>query len=419
VDANRGRRWPTVDLTGSYTRLDDPVTMSPSQLFSSMPVGEDLNGLFANLGNLLGIPAGTIDQAFTSTIAEDDIWNASLRALWPLFTGGKISAAVDIAEAQRLEAEFQLRMAEQVKFEELARYYFGVVLARRVLETRQEVQEGLAKHLEHAAKLEEQGQVAHVERLQAEASYDRARVECRKARRDFEIAGLALSRIVQVDSTVEPASSLFINSELPPVEAFVDSTLAQYPGLGILDAKRKQAEGLMSVHKGDYYPTVFAFGNYSLYENDDLTGQLAPDWLVGVGVKVPLISPTGRKNNISAARSSVVQVEYLRSKAVRDLRLLVEKTYREASQALEEYQGLGSSLALAQENVRLRDIAFSQGLSTSLDVIDGRLFLAGIQTQRWLAAYKYVLSLSRLLAVSGQQEDFPLFQNSNSIGKES
>ena len=104
---------------------------------------------------------------------------------------------------------------------------------------------------------------------------------------------------------------------------------------------------------------------------------------------------------------------------MRDLRLLVEKTYREASQALEEYQGLGSSLALAQENARLRDIAFSQGLSTSLDVIDGRLFLAGIQTQRWLAAYKYVLSLSRLLAVSGQQEDFPLFQNSNSIGKES
>ena len=98
------------------------------------------------------------------------------------------------------------------------------------------------------------------------------------------------------------------------------------------------------------------------------------------------------------------------------LQLLVEKTYREAQQSLEEYEGLGTSLALAQENVRLREIAFSQGLSTSLDVIDGQLFLAGVKTQRWLAAYRYVLSLARLLAVSGGQDDFVSFQNSNSIG---
>ncbi len=418
VDANKGRRLPTVDLTGSYTRLNDPVTLAPSDLLASMPGGSELDGVFNELGNLMGIPAGAVDHALTSTLMEDDVWNASLRALWPLFTGGRISAAVNIAEAQQQEAEFRLRMQEQVKFEELAKYYFGVVLAGRVLETRIEVQDGLAEHLDHAVKLEEQGQVARVERLQAAASYDRAQVERRKAERDLEIATLALTRIVRAESQVSPISGLFTNSQLPAEESFVDSTLSQYPGLGVLDAKRRQADGLIKVNQGDYYPGVFVFGNFTLYKGDDLVDLMAPDWLVGVGVNVPLVSPTGRRNRVGAARSAVVQVDHLRSQAEHDLQLLVEKTYREALQSLEEFEGLATSLELAQENVRLREIAFSQGLSTSLDVIDGQLFLAGVKTQRWVASYRYVLSLARLLAISGGKNDFATFQNSNSIGME-
>lgn len=416
VDANRGRRLPTLDLTGSYTRLDEPVTLGPADLLESMPIGEDLGAVFDQLGNLMGIPAGTVDAAMTSTLMDDDVWKSSLRALWPLFTGGRISAAVSIAEAQQQEAEFRLLMQEQVKFEELAKYYFGVVLAQRVLETRIEVQDGLAKHLEHAVKMEEQGQVARVERLQAAASFDRAQVQRRKAERDFEIAALALTRIVRAESEVNPISGLFTNSRLPAEESFVDSTLAQYPGLGVLDAKRRQAKGLIKVNQGSYYPNVFAFGNYTLYEGDDLAGKTAPHWLVGVGINIPLVSPSGRRDRVGAARSAVVQVDHLRSQAEHDLELLVEKTYREALQSLEEFEGLATSLELARENVRLREIAFSQGLSTSLDVIDGQLFLAGVKTQRWVAAYRYVLSLARLLAISGDMGDFSSFQNSNSIG---
>ncbi len=418
IDANRGMRLPSLDLTGSYTRLDDPVTLGPADLLASMPVGDDLDAIFTQLGGIFGIPPGSVDRALTSTILDDDIWHASLRALWPLFTGGRISAAVGIAEAQHQEAEFRLLMQQQVKFEELAKYYFGVVLAGRVLETRADVAEGLAKHLEHAEKMEEQGQVARVERLQAAASYDRAKVELRKAESNLEIATLALTRIVQSETQISPISGLFTNSELPTEESFVDSTLAQYPGLGVLDAKRRQASGLIKVHQGEYYPGVFAFGNYTLYEGDELADKMAPDWMVGVGVNIPLISPSGRRDRVGAARSAVVQVDHLKIQAEHDLQLLVEKTYREAKQALEEYDGLATSLELARENVRLREIAFSQGLSTSLDVIDGQLFLAGVKTQRWVASYRYVLSLARLLAISGGKDDFSTFQNSNSIGME-
>ncbi|PJG59601.1 TolC family protein, partial [Aeromonas cavernicola] len=80
------------------------------------------------------------------------------------------------------------------------------------------------------------------------------------------------------------------------------------------------------------------------------------------------------------------------------------------AQGLEEYQSLASTQALAQETVRLRDNAFGQGLSTSLDVVDARTQLAGVKTQRAAAAYQYVVSLARLLALSGQIERFKQYQ---------
>ncbi|MDW2083939.1 TolC family protein, partial [Vibrio sp. 1640] len=178
-----------------------------------------------------------------------------------------------------------------------------------------------------------QGQIARVERLQAEASLDKAKVETRKAASDLSIAQAALGKLLAQEDSVEPAETLFINDNLPPLSAFIDQTLLTYPGLDILDAKHKQASSLIKAEKGKYYPEVYLYGDYSLYEDDSLASQMKPDWLVGVGVNIPLIESTGRSEKVKAAQSVVSQVDALKSQAKQDLSLLVQKTYLEAQQA--------------------------------------------------------------------------------------
>ncbi|MDF5257332.1 TolC family protein, partial [Vibrio parahaemolyticus] len=196
----------------------------------------------------------------TSTITERDIFSSSIRAIWPIFTGGRISAAQSAAEGKTDEAKSQLLMEQQARFEDLSKYYFSVVLAKEVLATRQAVEAGLKKHRDFAIKLEEQGQIAHVERLQAEASLDKASVETRKAASDLSIAQAALGKLLAQDDAVEPAESLFINDSLPPLSAFVDQTLLTYPGLELLSAKHQQASSLIKAEKGKYYPEVYLYG---------------------------------------------------------------------------------------------------------------------------------------------------------------
>ena len=392
---------PSISVGANFTRLDNDVTLSGQQIMEST-------------GQTVPLPAALLSSigSITSTVTERDIFSSSIRAVWPIFTGGRISAAQDAAIGKKEEAQSQLAMETQARYEDLAKYYYSVVLAQQVLETRSSVEAGLTKHRDNALKLEQQGQIAHVESLQAEASLDKAAVERKKAQKDLDIAQNALTEILGQTTLVEPDGELFVNQSLPSMDAFVEQTLNTYPGLDLLDAKEKQASSLINAEKGKYYPEVYLYGDYSLYEDDSLASQMKPDWLVGIGVSVPLIENTGRSDQIKAAHSAVSQVKYLKAQARQDLQVLVKKTYLEAEQALEEVTGLNSSLNLAQENLKLRQKAFTQGLSTSLDVVDAELYLASVKTQQYVASFNYLISLNKLLALTSEMNTFDNYKKS-------
>ncbi|BCK03273.1 TolC family protein [Vibrio cholerae] len=408
-DATQNLNLPSVSVGANFIRLDQDVTLSGKQILDSS--GGIDPSLMAHLPADI-LPLVTHLGAAKSTITERDIFTSSIRAIWPIFTGGRITAAQDAAAGKEDEAQSQLAMEIQARYEDLAKYYFSVVLAKEVLATRIAVEEGLTQHRDNALKLEQQGQIAHVERLQADASLDKAKVERKKAQKTLDIAQSALTQILGATETVEPSGMLFINTSLPPMHAFIEQTLNTYPGLSLLDAKEKQASSLIKAEQGKYYPEVYLYGDYSLHEDDSLASQMKPDWLVGVGVNIPLIENTGRSEQVKAANSAVNQVRYLKAQAKQDLSVLVEKTYLEAEQALEEVTGLNSSLNLAQENLRLRQKAFSQGLSTSVDVVDAELYLASIRTQQSLASFNYLISLNKLLALSSEMSSFSTYHQS-------
>ncbi len=413
AEAATALNLPQIDLQGNYTRLEKPVELD---LMDLNPIASNKQSPLLNspvVQQLIQQLGGA--SAFVTPFTEQDVVTSSVQALWPLYAGGRIDSAQSIRRAQIDEAQQQFSLKQQAAFETLTQRYYGLVLARHVVVTRQKLEQALVRHLEQARKLEAQGQIAAVERLSAESAAAKAHVETLAAQRQAEIAELALANLVQQSASFEPSQPLFIHSQLPPADEFVRQTLAAHPGLKLLAAKQHQADGLLTLEQGKRLPELFLFGNYSLYEQDTLAAKMAPDWLVGVGVKVPLVSRDGLSDTVQAATTTQVQVKQLLAQLRQDLRLLVEKSWREADLAREQYQALAVTEQLAQENVRLREQAFRQGLGTSLDVEDAQSKLAGVLTQRQAAAYQYVVCLARLLALSGRQNEFSHYQQRNRI----
>lgn len=65
---------------------------------------------------------------------------------------------------------------------------------------------------------------------------------------------------------------------------------------------------------------------------------MKPDWLVGIGVNVPLIDTSGRSDKVAAAHSAVSQVQFLKSQAKQDLTVLVQKPIWKQTKQLKRFK---------------------------------------------------------------------------------
>nr|WP_157608374.1 TolC family protein [Shewanella amazonensis] len=398
-DAGEDMNLPELSLNGSYTRLEKPLEMDLRDLNPMASLDP------ASLPPALGAALGSIPgELFITPFTEQDIFRASLSAMWPIYTGGRISAAQGIHEALLAEEEQQRELTRRELFTTLVDRYYGVMVAAELVRTQDKLVASLEKHVDHARKLEAHGQIAKVERLNAEVALDNARVQASSSRRQYEMTNIALKSLLKKAET--PSSGLFIALSEPSLPQLAELTQKSHPALKLLDAKETQANGLIEVERGAYKPTVFLYGNYTLYEDDSLFAKMEPDWMLGVGFKMPLLSRDGRSGKVEAAHSALLQARHTKAQTREDLSLLLEQSFRQLRQAEEEYRALDSSRALAMENLRLRELAFNQGMSTSIERVDAELKLTAVDTQQLGAKFRYVQAYARLMAISGQLDEF-------------
>ena len=157
VGAARGLAWPKLEASAQYTRIDEPIVIDLD------PIRQVILSLHPN------VPAAMLPP-FSVTAQDDTFWKADVRASWPVYTGGKITAAQEAARAELRSAEAGERATGETLASELARRYFALRLASRARTLRAEVVAAIGQHLRHARRLEEEGMIARAERLHAEVA---------------------------------------------------------------------------------------------------------------------------------------------------------------------------------------------------------------------------------------------------------
>jgi len=324
----------------------------------------------------------------------------------PIYTGGRIPAAQQAAAASLRKAEAERDMVSQSVSVQLVQTYFGVQLAVRAAAVRAQALEGLQGHLDHTVALQRQGFATKAQRYQATVSRDQAERERQKAVSDLATAREALSNLLHTDEPIIPTTGLFvICTPLASVEEFQREALAHHPQLAALNAVQDEAAQSVRARQAELKPQAYAFSQYDLYKHDALLTE--SNWAFGVGLQYLVFTGNGRRDRVTAARE-----QYDRAGAtIRDtkerLETAVAKAWNDLETARQTFLLLESSIASAEENVRLQDLSFREGQATSLDVIDARLGLARAQIERSQSAYQFDLALAQLLELSGQADRFP------------
>lgn len=328
-----------------------------------------------------------------------------LTTVLPLYTGGQIPAAQAAAAAAVRGADAERAQQSQALTSQLVEAYFGQVLAAQAVAVRREVRDGLERHLTHAEALEREGFATRAQRLQAAVARDAGEREYRKAVHDRDAAAAALSLMLRSGAPVAPTTPLFVSGAPPePLEAFTAAALERHPQLAQLRALDEQAGEGVRAQRAALKPQVFLFGQYDLYRDDALLTDT--DWAFGVGLRYTLLSGSDRPRRIGAARAQQAQAQAALREARNRISIGVAGAWNALETARQQYLLLDSGIEQAREHLRLQELSFREGQSTSLDVIDARLGLGGALLERAQAAYEYAVALARLLELSGQSARF-------------
>lgn len=414
-----GLSRPTVSLDAQLIRYRKTFDLSLSDALNraQSDLGAAIPGLISDLPGVPGDVLNAVGQRLEAALPEifaalphdirlqvdDTTFRPTVTALQPIYTGGAIpalrraaAANVDLAEARRQEA---LNL-ESVN---LARAYFGQVLAAEALKIALETRDGFDLHLRNARRMEEEGMLSRAQTLQVEVARDAAQRQLNRAELEHENAVASLARVADVEAGVTPTTPLFVNRDpIGPAAVFLDSASQSNSRLIQAQAGRDLAEAGADLAASRMKPSVYAFGTYNMNPDDALPTE--PDWAFGLGARYTLMSSLDRRRMLGAARAQASAAGEVERQARDDARLLVTRAYNQVELARRQFLTMDSSLAAARENLRVQEVGFREGEATAASVIDARNLLGTARLQRAAAAYEYDLSLSALLAAAGSDQ---------------
>lgn len=403
-----GLYFPQIGVTGAYAFMSDDIAIDLNPVKNQLGevAGALLPVLPPNLQKpVAGILTGLQGKDMRMVLQDDNFGVVGANLKMPIFTGGKITAANNASRIKQKEAIAKGDQNKYALVSELVERYYGLSLSKQVVLLREQVLEGMKKHLADAIALEENGMIARGERLHAQSYEADAVKEYTNAKLFERTLNTALATTLnQEGESYLPVSSLFMVTDLEDVNYFKQLAVSNNPLVRQVQLKQDLAKEGVRLQRSEFMPQVAVMGVVDLY-NHQLT-HYAPKWAIGAGVKLNIFDGLHREHKYSAAKSTVKQAKAYGEKAENDIQALVEKLYNSLQSSAQQIPALNTSLEFAKEYLRIKEEAFREGSATSSDVVDARLHLAKIQTERLQAAYNYDAMLAKLLEACGQSERF-------------
>ncbi|MBN3859963.1 TolC family protein [Neisseriaceae bacterium PsAf] len=329
--------------------------------------------------------------------------------VWPVYTGGLITAVKNISEAKVEEMNANDLQTYSDTHRTLVERYFGSQLLRQVMQLRQDAVKAIAHHDYTAKRMMEEGLISKVERLQASVALEDAKRNAEKAINDSQLADLALQKMLLRNYPVQTKTPLFVHKEaLSGSDYFATIALEKHPGLALVKAKKDQAKGLKKASDSRWKPNLAVVGYHELDNHK-------ANKMIGVNASWTLYSSISRSKMQKSAQQKIVQAELTEQQARDDIALLIEKNWREVENARETFFALQSNLDVANEYLRLRTRGLQEGINTMSDLIDAEVNLEKAKTERLKAAYDYIIALNELATSTGQPELFEEFLKTSDI----
>ena len=382
-DQAKAAYLPSIDFVGGYMynqkniSLIEEDALLPTKTFNPATGSYDFNLL---MDPSTGKPVMVNGQVVPTQVAllpkeamTYDIHNVCAGALTltqPVYMGGKIKAMNDITRyAEALATTMRNKAVEDVVYQVDAAYWQVVSLKAKERLARSYV--NLLDTLNHNVEvMVREGIATKADALSVAVKLNEANVDMTKVTNGLALSRMLLSQLcgLPVNTTFTLADEDSERLREPPLVATsynMDDVYARRHDINALQLGVKIYEKKAKVAMSDMLPQVALMGMYSVSNPNSFNGfknKFGGAFSVGATLKIPLWHWGGNYNKYRAAKTEAV-IQNLELENARDkIALQVNQASFKAQEAIKTYESTRSNLAKAEENLRMAQIGFKEGV---------------------------------------------------------
>jgi outer membrane protein len=368
-------RLPSLKLNASYTRLSE---IEPF---------------------VLNTPFGVFN--ISPSIVNN--YNIKLSLQQPIFTGFKLSSSSNIAEYTYEAQKEAYSKDEQQLILDIKNAYWNLFKVIKVKSVVDENVDLIRAHLKDVKNFFENGISTKNDVLKVQVQLAEAQLRRIDADNGVKLARSSLNNVIglPLSTNIEVQSDVSTDEDIvPELDQLIGQAMENRPELKEIDFRLKAGESGVTLAESNWYPQIYLAGNYNYSRPNQrifpLEDKFNGTWDVSVGLSWDIWNWLATSDQTEQAESQYEQVKDSYKSLKDGITLEVTQSYLNLLKAKERVLASNQSVHQAEENYRVTNETFLNGLALNSDLLDAEFALLQAKTNYIESLADYELAKASL-----------------------
>lgn len=374
-----------------------------------MPLVQQAQGKIAAMGSVLNGYGGDIVNAFRTDTRN--LVGGALLLTQPLYMGGKIRAYDNITHYSERLADLKLTAEQSEVVLEVDRAYWQVVSLANKLELARNFQGTLQKLDDDVQKMIAEGVATKANELQVAVKLNEAEMLVTKVEDGLTLSRMLLAQTCGMQDSLDVPDFRLKDELLQDIAADTayvvsnsEEAYSRRPELAQLETAVDIYREKAKIEKAAYLPQLAFVGGVMVSNPNGFDGfqkKFSGTWSVGFTFKMPVWSWHEGRYKVRAAEAEAAMAAYRAEEVREKIGLQVAQETFRVNEAVKKLRLTKKSLEKAEENLRIANLGYSEGVIVLSDVLQAQTAWLQANSEKIDAQVDVMLTRSTLSKAMG------------------
>jgi len=338
---------------------------------------------------------------------KSQLFKTGLRATVPIWMGGKLRIATDLAKKEVKVAEKQLKRSREQVVYDVVRAYYNALAAKAFVETAELALRDAEKHLKDAETVYRAGLGVKSDYLRAKVYVEKAKETLVEAKSNYEIAkrALAVAMGLMPDSDVEVEGELSYRPFDLSLDELIETAVKNRPELKELKVRLEQTKDMEKLARADFMPNIAAFGDYFMAADTAPWNKENTSWTFGLQATFNIFDGGIKFQKLRKSRLAKLKVQEYIERAKKGVAFEVSRAYYRFLEAEQKLKLAETAVKSAEESLRIVEKRYKNGLATITELLDTQTALNEARSNYVAALSLYRMAVAEVYHSAGILEE--------------